>query len=141
MSASCSRYETHPRTCPRETGPQHFGYNGLNGAAYWPSIARTCGGLIQSPINIEPASADFKDTLQGVMKNDGSYPGISFPTSAGKLALTDYAYEFKPNDPTGTFVRPDGTYSMIQWHLHSPSEHRVNGIEYPAEVHCQSSFY
>jgi carbonic anhydrase len=122
----------------RAQGSLDFGYNGLKGAAYWPSIARTCGGLIQSPINIEPDSADFKETLKGVMTNHGYYPDIRFPSTSGKLKSSGVALEFTPNDSSGTFVRPDGAYEMIQWHIHSPSEHRVNGIEYPAELHCEN---
>jgi carbonic anhydrase len=31
--------------------PLHYGYNGLDGPASWSSIALTCAGQVQSPIN------------------------------------------------------------------------------------------
>jgi carbonic anhydrase len=83
---------------------------------------------------VEPQSPDF-ERIQGVLKNYGQYPGISYPTSAGTLEHLGDTLKFTPKTPNGVFERLDGAYSLIQWHVHTPSEHRVNGIDYPAEIH------
>jgi carbonic anhydrase len=45
--------------------------------------------------------------------------------------------KFYPDSETGTFKRGNMTFKLAQWHIHVPSEHRVNGQDYAAEVHCE----
>ena len=79
---------------------------------------------------------DFKTKINGVLANpNAAYPAISYPNTGGKVKHYGDTLKFTPNTTDGVFTRPDGAYNMIQWHLHTPSEHRVDGNDYPAEVH------
>lgn len=83
--------------------------------------------------------------LQGVLKNpNGMLPVLSWPDQAGTLANLGDTFKFTPTAGTGTFDRGTtggGTFSLLQWHIHTPSEHRINGMDYPAEIHCMVSLH
>ena len=72
------------------------------------------------------------------MTNNGAYPNIVYPAGAGKVKNYGDTLKFYPSDPNaGTFSRPDGSYKLAQFHIHMPSEHRVDGDEWPGEIHCK----
>jgi carbonic anhydrase len=125
-----------------ETEPHYhfsYNYNGFTGPAYWHKFSATCAGKIQTPINIEPKSIDFGTTLKGVLENPkGLYPAITYPPSPGTLKNLGDTLKFAPAAATGTFWRgQNDVFQLAQFHLHAPSEHRVNGMDYPMEIHCE----
>ena len=86
---------------------------------------------------VEPLAVGFRSTLKGVVPNElGLLPQINYPDTPGTIKNLGDTIKFTPTQPTGTFYRgPNNTYSMQQFHFHTPSEHRLNGIDYPMEVH------
>jgi carbonic anhydrase len=67
-----------------------------------------------------------------------AFPDINYgTTSAGKLKNLGDTLKFTPDSETGTFKRGANTFKLAQWHIHVPSEHRVNGQDFAAEVHCE----
>lgn len=102
----------------------HWSYEGDHGPAHWGGLDtayKACdSGTSQSPIDITGATAE---------------------------SLTDITFNYDPNlgiinnghavqiDPTRTIVVDDTTYTLLQYHFHSPSEHTVNGKQYDAEAH------
>lgn len=102
----------------------HWSYEGEHGPAHWGGLDaayKTCDtGTSQSPIDITGATAK---------------------------SLTDITFNYDPNlgilnnghtiqmDPTRTIVVDDVTYTLLQYHFHSPSEHTVNGKQYDMEAH------
>lgn len=81
-------------------------------------------GLLQSPINI--VTKDLKDGMHKV----STYYRSSKETVAylGHTVQVEY-------DP-GSVVKFDGErYDFKQFHFHTPSEHHIDGITYPLEMH------
>lgn len=83
-------------------------------------------GKSQSPIDIISSEAFINKSLESLTRNyhvfnaslltDGKHLQISFNGKGGLII--------------------DGkTYSLNQMHWHTPSEHRINGIQYAAELH------
>jgi carbonic anhydrase len=119
--------------------PEHSEYNGFDGSAYWQLSHPACGGNIQTPISFEPHSADSK-AIGLVLDNSAhKYPGLQYPVeakAAGTLKNMGETLKWSPSVAgSGTFTRPDGIYNLLQFHFHVPSEHRIDGVEYPMEIH------
>ena len=98
--------------------------------------------LTDASVPVEPYSDDFMVKLQGVLKNpNGMYPALSWPDQPGTLANLGDTFKFTPAaGAAGTFDRGTtggGVFDLLQWHIHTPSEHRINGLDYPAEIHCE----
>ena len=71
------------------------------------------------------------------MINNGLFPNIKWaPGAGGILKNVIDTFKYVPGTIDGTFDRPDGRYELIQFHVHAPSEHRVNGQYFAAEFHC-----
>ena len=83
----------------------------------------------------------FSEEIHGVLNNNGFLPQISYPNSAGKLKHVGDVVKFFPSKLDATYTHNDGQYNMIQWHIHTPSEHRVEGRDYVAEIHCTFFIY
>jgi carbonic anhydrase len=83
-------------------------------------------GLIQSPVNIltnDPAvgrhtiHTDFHHTRAASVINTGHTVELEF-------------------EPGSTIAFDDKNYELKQCHFHTPSEHLIDGITYPMEMHC-----
>ncbi|XP_057954604.1 alpha carbonic anhydrase 1, chloroplastic [Malania oleifera] len=108
-----------------------FSYTGATGPQNWGSLASafaTCSsGKSQSPIDIVKDAAVHNPTLKALNRlyspanatlvNSGARIGIHYERYAGALVI-------------------DGkNYTLKQMHWHCPSEHRIDGVQYPAELH------
>lgn len=107
---------------------RHWSYDGEGGPAHWSELAAdnsACGvGSQQSPI-------DIKDTIKAEL------PAISLDWKAAAGAtVVNNGHTMQVNMPDGNLLkRGRSIYEMLQFHFHSPSEHRVEGKSYPMEVH------
>jgi carbonic anhydrase len=85
-------------------------------------------GKKQSPVNIV--------TAQTI---GAAFQPLVFTGKAPALALvnTDHAVEveYAEGNTVKTGSQPTDLYALKQWHLHVPSEHRIDGREYAAELH------
>ncbi|RGB43057.1 alpha carbonic anhydrase [Rhizophagus diaphanus] len=103
-----------------------FSYSGTTGPAFWGNFNETClKGKNQSPIDIpynefikysKPDNVEFHDVHNVIIENKGHTIEISKNLDA-KLKIKD------------------NEYNLIQFHFHTPSEHRVNGKYYDVEAH------
>ncbi|KAF9891851.1 Carbonic anhydrase IX [Aspergillus nanangensis] len=107
-----------------------YNYNELTGPLNWYSLdpknnAACAHSKFQSPINIDthhishvPAGAlsiDIPDTNGTLFKNKGTTLEVDLPY--------------------GTLTAGNSSYTLAQFHFHTPSEHRVNSQYFPLEVH------
>jgi carbonic anhydrase len=105
-----------------------FSYTGDTGPGFWGEISSACAGVStsrQSPVDIDHAQVDRSltpiDTVLGetsfTLKNPG-YTLVATPETAGTLTLN------------GT------TFSLIEFHFHTLSEHTMNGRHSEMELHA-----
>lgn len=116
-------------------GAPSYSYNpaASDGPSNWGSIAQeysTCStGVSQSPIDIPCPRQNPM-----ILANE---PSVSTTTallehSAGDL---NFALDCPVAGLCGTTDYNGATYNLINIHFHSPSEHKVNGVQFPLEVH------
>ncbi|KAG7388486.1 hypothetical protein PHYBOEH_007846 [Phytophthora boehmeriae] len=92
----------------------------------WVEQYPTCGGSHQSPIDIEVTSGCSSETRSLTFSGDCTDYHLSQTEETFKAAI----------DGGSCAVSANGaTYSMAQFHLHTPSEHTLNGQHLDAEVH------
>ncbi len=82
-------------------------------------------GLEQSPINILSDST-VKDSSQG----------IEIKFNAGIITIQNLGHTIQLDFKNGSIaLAGNKTYSPKQFHFHTPSEHLIDGITYPMEMH------
>ncbi|RUS16572.1 alpha carbonic anhydrase [Endogone sp. FLAS-F59071] len=106
-------------------------YNGITGPAFWGKLSPNwtlCDmGLHQSPIDL-----DFRDIVHGPLQ-------LSVPETIS-VELQNNGHTLQANVPAMTqaqftLILKGQTYQLQQFHLHTPSEHRVNGKFHDLELH------
>ena len=144
MSCSSKPTETAQQTtavdtvqsAPSSDRPVHWGYSGENGPSAWATLSAVyalCGeGKGQSPINIVKTDA-----------KGGANWKLDYKTTSLKIAHNEHMDNIIDNghtiqvtvDEGSTFSFGDKTYSLKQFHFHTPSEHTVDGKNMPMEMH------
>jgi carbonic anhydrase len=113
------------------TAAASWTYTGASGANHWGTLdaayATCADGTAQSPINI-------------VKTKSKNLKNIAFHYVTGEAGVFNngHTVEAEPlTAPANTStIALDGlTYSFLQFHFHAPSEHEINGLHYPVEVH------
>ncbi|KAH7405837.1 alpha carbonic anhydrase [Phaeosphaeria sp. MPI-PUGE-AT-0046c] len=102
-----------------------FGYGPLNGPFNWATLAvenEACkAGANQSPINIDDS--------------------VTVMTEKPKINIPEQEVEFENLGTTievivnGTTTVAGSDFQLVQFHMHTPSEHHINGEYHPLEVH------
>nr|GMC88922.1 alpha carbonic anhydrase 1, chloroplastic [Ipomoea batatas] len=110
-----------------------FGYSGPTGPGRWadlsPAFSECAKGKSQSPVNIlthsnaivhtkyKPLLIHYAKSVNSTLINYGFNVGIRYGAEAGMIVL-------------------DGkNYTLKQMHWHAPSEHRIDGVQFAAELH------
>lgn len=88
------------------------------------SLAETDNGEKQSPINIGTISAT-KDNINIQLNYNPSFLSV---TNLGRIIQFNY-------QSGNTIVVNNTVYNLRQFHFHTPSEHLIDGITYPLEMH------
>lgn len=108
--------------------PAEWGYHGEEGPANWSelhSTYATCSqGQEQSPVDIaNPVMGDLPD----ITFADGSLSPIEIVNTGETIQVVA---------PPGHTISVSGeTYELVQFHIHSPSEHTVDGASQALELH------
>jgi len=109
---------------------KHWTYQGETGPEHWSEIEKDseCNGVEQSPINIVDLNAVYSDRSPVLKVYYASLTKIHDVTNNGHTLQ----YNFDKNDS----ITLDGTsYQLKQIHFHEASEHTINGVRYPLEIH------
>lgn len=104
----------------------NFGYDGLQGPLNWagldPANSACRNSKVQSPIVIDsnvPFAAEAPQiTIDSVAEAEFENLGTTLETIVN-----------------GTTVFAGATFELKQFHMHTPSEHRINSEYFPLEVH------
>jgi carbonic anhydrase len=123
-----SEASTATQTGGGKGSPAHWSYEGEDGPAHWgeldPAYAACSHGTAQSPIDIANPT-------------HGDLPDITFAEkSLSPLRIINNGHTIQVNAPPGnTIALDDVTYQLMQFHFHTPSEHRVDGKAQAMELH------
>jgi carbonic anhydrase len=104
-----------------------WSYQGETGPEEWADLSdeyATCDGDLQSPIDL------------GDAESPGAVPPsleLSYSSTEGEVV--DTGHSLQVNTPIGELTYNDTSYELLQFHLHAPSEHTIDGEEYAAELH------
>ena len=121
---------------PVSARPVHWGYAGEDGPTNWATLTPVyalCGeGKSQSPINIDKAS----------VKGNANW-SFDYKTTSLRIAHNEHMDDILDNghtiqvtvDEGSTFTFSGKTYSLKQFHFHTPSEHTIDGKNLPLEMH------
>lgn len=108
----------------------HWTYQGETGPDHWQEIEKRahCNGKKQSPINIIDIN----------VLNDSSLSPLEILYSKNVKIhdVTNNGHTIQYNFEKGDYIMLEGTkYELKQVHFHEASEHTINGIRFPLEVH------
>ena len=105
----------------------HWGYSGGTGPLHWAELSpeyQACAGSNQSPV----------DLTQFV---EADLAPITF--SYGRRSATEVVnngHTVQVRSTGDSEIILDGrAYRLLQFHFHAPSEHRVDGVAFPMEMH------
>ena len=127
----------HLLTPPHEPGHHDWSYGeGSEGPDHWGEItpgAIASKGIRQSPIDIDSSVAVVSSQL-----GKGPLGPIKFVYGGSILSVVNNGHTIQVNcDSTaGNYIEINGQkYELLQFHFHAPSEHRIDGDDYPMELH------
>ena len=128
--ASCSSEE---RGVDRHV---HWGYEGIEGPAEWgnlsPEYALCSSGASQSPVDIDHTEVDGETPL--AFDYGTSELNIAFHQHVENVV--DNGHTIQINVDEGSKLSVGGkAYQLKQFHFHTPSEHTIDGRQYPVEMH------
>jgi carbonic anhydrase len=102
-------------------------YTGEHGPDHWKELCIdyvTCGGTKQTPVNIATVIDDASLTTLN----------LNYKTTTTHIVNKGHTLQF--NVDSGSSMTINGeVYKLLQFHTHTPSEHTINGIQMPLEIH------
>ncbi|MFL9485586.1 carbonic anhydrase [Chitinophagaceae bacterium LWZ2-11] len=106
----------------------HWGYEGAESPDHWGELesGKLCGtGMAQSPINVTGSKLNKK------------LPQITFKYNPCEINdITDNGHSLQFDFRTGgTIAYKNKIYNLVQFHAHEESEHTIDGVRYPLELH------
>jgi carbonic anhydrase len=148
FTTGCSSNQSKPKEEPAETRdtvkanepasarPVHWSYEGESGPATWgnlsPVYAFCKDGRHQSPVDI----------VKTAVKENPDW-AMNYSTTSMHITHTEHMEDIVDNghtiqvnvDDGNTMTYGDKTYTLKQFHFHTPSEHTINGQHQPMEMH------
>ncbi|WP_407478016.1 carbonic anhydrase [Elizabethkingia anophelis] len=109
---------------------KHWGYEGGESPQHWGEIPgnEKCKDIgSQSPVNI----------VVSKVKNKASLPVIKFHYNAADVKdIEDNGHSLQFDFKGGSSVEYNQkNYELVQFHAHEESEHTIDGVRYPLELH------
>lgn len=109
---------------------KHWSYSGETGPEHWAEIEKNpnYNGHHQSPINIISVNSTYDATLKPLDMN--------YSANAKIENVTNNGHSIQYNCDKQDYFNLNGEkYNLHQIHFHESSEHTINGIRYPMEIH------
>ena len=100
-------------------------YDIFRGCSY---CKNECGGKVQSPVDVKPATATALSWISGVKFMPSSAATFKYEMASGSFKLSC-------NGGCGFTMVGTERYDLLQLHSHQHSEHALNGKLYPSEIH------
>lgn len=116
-----------PIVIPEDCTGIEWHYEGHNGPDDWQNICMgfaECGGRTQSPINI----------TSSVVTSGASTLSMEYGQSVTDIVNNGHTIQF--NYSSGSLLNWRGeSWELLQFHMHTASEHTIDGESYPMELH------
>ena len=109
----------------------HWSYEGETSPEHWAELEKNsdCSGQRQSPINI----IDIH-TVEDQGEESTIELFYSPKTILNKVRNNGHSIQFD-FDKGDSIAYNKTNFNLVQIHFHEPSEHTINGIRYPIEIH------
>ncbi|CAI9097725.1 OLC1v1034201C1 [Oldenlandia corymbosa var. corymbosa] len=108
-----------------------FSYVGASGPSHWGSLNSafsTCSkGKSQSPVDISTEKVFLDKHLKPLTRK---YTSIN-----ATLVNNGFNIGLRCGQSSGFLISDGKVFNFKQMHWHSPSEHKINGVQYAAELH------
>lgn len=116
----------------KSSSHEKWNYSGESGPEFWAELETSsdCGGQHQSPINI----IDI-ETIPGKITERISDIRYEDKTTIKSITNNGHTIQYNFNGDLNVIGYQNKQYKMEQFHFHSPSEHTINGVRYPLEIH------
>ena len=127
---SCAEHSAKSQKS-QDSHEKHWSYTGETSPEHWAEIEKNsdCSGTSQSPVNI--LDVDVEEAAEGQSMLEFFY---SPETILKKVRNNGHSVQF--DFDKGDSIRNNGVnYNLIQIHFHEPSEHTINGVRFPIEIH------
>jgi len=110
---------------------EHWSYDGETSPEHWAEIEKNsdCAGKHQSPVNI----IDINTIVNNIKEDE--YKILYSPKTHLNMVKNNghsIQFDFEKGD---SIMYNQETFHLEQIHFHIPSEHTINGIRYPIEIH------
>ncbi len=106
--------------------PAAWGYDGPRGPEHWATLSEAysaCAGEEQSPVD-----------LTAYERGGGGPLSFSYGGDASAVR-NDHKFVHADFEDGNTLRAGQRTFGLKSAHLHAPSEHRIEGVEFSAELH------
>ncbi|KAG8236514.1 hypothetical protein J437_LFUL012800, partial [Ladona fulva] len=119
----------------------NFGYGECDGPNTWPEEFSTCGGHLQSPININLAkSIHLNKEYNLIMRNYDELPNSMTLRNSGKTVVIEAQWSSgKRPIIKGGILKGEYLFKEIHFHwgatIYEPSDHLINGYSFALEMH------
>lgn len=131
---SCGESKNQPNGDQNSQKESHsqWDYSGESGPEYWAQLesGSECAGRHQSPINILEIETTVGNSLDQI-----SELNYEDNTSLTSITNNGHTIQYNFDGELNKFIYEDKEYQMKQFHFHAPSEHTLNGVRYPLEIH------
>ena len=128
--------DTHLDNSAHNARPIHWSYKEDGGPAGWDKLSpvyAACGsGKSQSPVNL--LTDVGKGSVEWTVDYKNTSLQIAHHENVQELINNGHTIQVTPQE--GSSITYDGKkYHLKQFHFHTPSEHTINGIHFPMEIH------
>ncbi|NRG41066.1 carbonic anhydrase family protein [Rathayibacter sp. VKM Ac-2835] len=128
LLAGCASSSSSSEPAATAAAETHWSYAGASGPVGWgaldPEFASCATGSQQSPVDLTASSTSA-----------GADISITTSDSEGELEDTGHTVQVV-DDGAGSVVSYKGSeYELVQMHVHTPSEHTIDGVAADAEFH------
>ena len=123
--------ESHKEVHEQQSHESLWSYEGETSPEHWAELEKNsdCSGNRQSPVNIIDINTIEDKDLESII--DLHY---SPETILNKVRNNGHSFQFD-FDKGDSIAYNKINFNLVQIHFHEPSEHTINGVRYPIEIH------
>jgi len=105
----------------------HWAYQGERGPEHWGDLSPD---FVQCKVGVNQSPIDIVDSVEA------NLPPLVIDYTSRTIDLVNNGHTAQMNVEPGSFLRVEGEeFELLQFHIHVPSEHWVNGEQFLLEVH------